>query len=354
MAALGAQTRPARAVRGDRRARRLLRPHRARSRSAAAREHRCGCRCSTGPGRGAGAARRAGMDLAAERLLAAGTRRRPRDLHRRRLATRARTGSPVSSRTSAPGARAVAGLIELDPEESSRLPDGVIAPARARRRGPPGARPRDRSRRRPPPLRRRVDRRHRRRLPGGRRHRAGAGARGRRLRRAAGAGRHPDPPRRRRPRADLRPRRRPGRAGARRSTSRSRRGPRDGGTGASEFAPELLRRLKGATSVAVVIPTKECADTLGGVLAAHRGPAARRRGGRRGAGRRRRLGRWDRRDRPLGRRHGDRSGRRAARVRAGARQGRRDVARAPRDRARTSSAFSTGTRRTRTRTTCRG
>ena len=41
---------------------------------------------------------------------------------------------------------------------------------------------------------------------------------------------------------------------------------------ASAFPPELLRRHKGTTSVDVVIPTKECADTLGGVLAETVGP----------------------------------------------------------------------------------
>jgi glucosyl-3-phosphoglycerate synthase len=36
---------------------------------------------------------------------------------------------------------------------------------------------------------------------------------------------------------------------------------------ADAFPPEMLRREKGSTTVGVVIPTKECADTLGGVLA---------------------------------------------------------------------------------------
>ena len=78
-----------------------------------------------GPGQGAGAARRAGMDLAAERLLAQGrddglvactdadSRPAP-DWLARQLA---HIGA---------GARAVAGLIELDPDESRRLPAGVI------------------------------------------------------------------------------------------------------------------------------------------------------------------------------------------------------------------------------------
>ncbi|MGH2868179.1 MAG: glucosyl-3-phosphoglycerate synthase [Solirubrobacteraceae bacterium] len=77
-----------------------------------------------GPGRGAGAARRLGMDLAAERLLAAGqpdgliastdadSQPEPDWLERQLHHVRA-------------GARAVAGLVELDPDEGTELPVGV-------------------------------------------------------------------------------------------------------------------------------------------------------------------------------------------------------------------------------------
>jgi glycosyltransferase involved in cell wall biosynthesis len=78
-----------------------------------------------GPGTGAGAARRAGMDGACERLLRAG---RPDGLI---------AGTDADSRPApdwlerqlahvASGARAIAGLIELDQEEASRLPPGVL------------------------------------------------------------------------------------------------------------------------------------------------------------------------------------------------------------------------------------
>jgi glucosyl-3-phosphoglycerate synthase len=78
-----------------------------------------------GPGAGAGSARRAGMDLAAARLLALGldyglvastdadSRPAPDWLARQLAHVRA-------------GARAVAGLIEFAPEESSRLAPGVL------------------------------------------------------------------------------------------------------------------------------------------------------------------------------------------------------------------------------------
>jgi glucosyl-3-phosphoglycerate synthase len=78
-----------------------------------------------GPGQGAGAARRAGMDLAAARLLERGledgliactdadTRPDPHWLACQLQHVRA-------------GARAIAGLIELEPEESARLPPNVL------------------------------------------------------------------------------------------------------------------------------------------------------------------------------------------------------------------------------------
>ena len=89
-----------------------------------------------GPGHGAGAARRAGMDLAADRLLAHGRERRPGRRAPTRTPDPLRTGSPASSRTSTRGAGVVAGLIELDPEESQRLRAGGAPPApSATRRG---------------------------------------------------------------------------------------------------------------------------------------------------------------------------------------------------------------------------
>jgi glucosyl-3-phosphoglycerate synthase len=77
-----------------------------------------------GPGAGAGAARRAGMDLACERLLSAG---RPLGL----IACTDADSRPAPDWLErqlahvAAGARAIAGLIELDEDESSALPSGV-------------------------------------------------------------------------------------------------------------------------------------------------------------------------------------------------------------------------------------
>ena len=176
------------------------------------------------------------------------------------------------------GARAVAGLIELDPDESRRL-----APEVRRRRERDAAQRLERvrehrSRRRPPSLRRRVARRHRRRLPRGRRHRAGR-RRSRTPRSPSDwPGRDPCSARRRRPRADLRARRRPRGTGAVGRPRRVLLGRPTTVRRRAQFPPARLHRNKGATSVAVVIPTKECADTIGGVLARTVGPAARRRG----------------------------------------------------------------------------
>ena len=78
-----------------------------------------------GPGRGAGAARRVGMNLAAARLLARGledgliactdadSRPDPDWLRCQLVHVRG-------------GARAIAGLVELDPQESPQLPAGVL------------------------------------------------------------------------------------------------------------------------------------------------------------------------------------------------------------------------------------
>jgi glycosyltransferase involved in cell wall biosynthesis len=82
-------------------------------------------RTLTGPGRGAGAARRAGMEAAAARLLSAGqpdgliactdadSRPAPDWLERQLAYTRR-------------GAQAIAGLIELEPDEHASLPEAVV------------------------------------------------------------------------------------------------------------------------------------------------------------------------------------------------------------------------------------
>ena len=144
-------------LRDDRRPRRLHRRHRAgdHARRRAPRTRRP--RSSSGPGAGSGPARRLGMDLAAERLLAAGapdgliastdadTRPAPSWLARQLAHVRA-------------GARVVAGRVELDPAERRELPDGALrrrerdAAAATRARAP------HRRRRRASPLRRRVAR----------------------------------------------------------------------------------------------------------------------------------------------------------------------------------------------------
>ena len=78
-----------------------------------------------GPGIGAGAARRVGMDAACERLLASG---RPRGL----IACTDADSRPAPDWLErqlehvAAGARAIAGLIELDDQEARRLPAGVL------------------------------------------------------------------------------------------------------------------------------------------------------------------------------------------------------------------------------------
>ncbi len=78
-----------------------------------------------GPGRGAGAARRTGMDLAAARLLALG-------LEDGLIACTDADSRPdrrwleCQLRHVRAGGQAIAGLIELDPEESERLPPNVL------------------------------------------------------------------------------------------------------------------------------------------------------------------------------------------------------------------------------------
>ncbi|MGI9183685.1 MAG: glucosyl-3-phosphoglycerate synthase [Solirubrobacteraceae bacterium] len=96
---------------------------RARAGKAAA-ELGLAVRMVTGPGHGPGAARRLGMDLAAERLLAAG---RPDGL----IASTDADSQPAPEWLARQlqhvhaGARAVAGLVELDPDEGTELPVGV-------------------------------------------------------------------------------------------------------------------------------------------------------------------------------------------------------------------------------------
>lgn len=88
---------------------------------------RLGLRLRTikGPGAGSGPARQLGMDAAAERLMADG---RPDGL----IATTDADSRPAPDwlerqlRHLASGVQAVAGLIELDPSEASRLPDAVL------------------------------------------------------------------------------------------------------------------------------------------------------------------------------------------------------------------------------------
>ncbi len=223
-----------------------------------------------GPGEGAGAARRVGMDLAADRLLAHG-------LKDGLIASTDADSRPVPDwldrqlahvRT---GARAIAGLIELDPDEASALPGDVL-----RRRERDAARRLESVRERD---------------PGAAHHHFGGASIGvtAGVYRAVGglepvAALEDDAFANRLTEcgvpvlraADVRVRtsaRAVGRASrglavdlAVSSWAARRR------YVASAFGPELLRASKGTTSVSVVIPTKECADTLGGVLTETVGP----------------------------------------------------------------------------------
>jgi glucosyl-3-phosphoglycerate synthase len=223
-----------------------------------------------GPGQGAGAARRAGMDLAAERLLALG-------LEDGLIACTDADSRPDVDWLACQlehvraGASAIAGLIELDPEESGKLPPGVL------RRRERDAVERLHSVRKSEPT-------------AGHHHFAGAsmavtagvyrevGG----LEPAAGLEdalfaarlaehgvsivRATDV----RVRTSARP---VGRAPRGLSVdlavslwSEHRR------YNAGAFPPELLRELKGTTSIAAVIPTKECAETLPAVLGDTVGP----------------------------------------------------------------------------------
>jgi glucosyl-3-phosphoglycerate synthase len=226
-----------------------------------------------GPGTGAGAARRVGMDLAAERLLADGlvdgliastdadSRPAPDWLARQLAHVRA-------------GAQAIAGLIELDPDEADALPAGVL-----------GRRARDAARRLEQV--RQGD-------PTAAHHHFGGASIGVTAgvyrsvgglepvaaledeafaQRLAGSG---IPVLRA---ADVRVRT------SARPTGRTQRGlavdlavsswGAQRRYEAGEFPVELLRRRKGITTVSVVIPTKECAETLGGVVSRSVGPLSR-------------------------------------------------------------------------------
>ena len=223
-----------------------------------------------GPGAGAGAARRVGMDVAAERLLAQGaedglvactdadSRPAPDWLARQLAHVRA-------------GVRAVAGLIELAPDESDRL-----APEVLRRRERDALARLERVRRTDPAA--------------AHHHFAGASigvtagvyravgglepvavledaAFAERLARAGIPILRTD---------DVRVRT------SARQTGRAARGlsvdlavsswAAERRYVASAFPPERLRAEKRTTSVAAVIPTKECADTLAGVLTGSVGP----------------------------------------------------------------------------------
>jgi glucosyl-3-phosphoglycerate synthase len=217
-----------------------------------------------GPGEGAGAARRLGMDLAAERLLDQG-------LEDGLIASTDADSRPVPDWLERQvahvhtGVRAIAGAIELDPDAVSRLPQEVL-----RRRERDAARRLERVRERDP------DAAH---------HHFGGASIGvtAGVYRAVGglepvpaleddafaqrlAG-HGVPVLRA---ADVRVRT------SARANGRTARGLAvdlavSGWAArrryvASDFPAERLRRHKGTTSVSVVIPTKECADTLPGVL----------------------------------------------------------------------------------------
>ena len=215
------------------------------------------------------------MDLAAERLLAAGARRRADRLHRRRLLPAPDWLERQLAHVRA-GAQVVAGLIELEPAERSQLPGGAV---RRRRSATPRSASSACARLDPG-----AEHHHfagaslgvtAGRLPRRWRHGAGQCAGGRCLRHALAV--HGIPIRRA---ADVEVRTSAravgrGRGAGCRSTSRSRRGPSGGATTRPTFPWTAWRRSKATTAVAVVIPTKECAETIDGVLAQTVGPAAR-------------------------------------------------------------------------------
>jgi len=219
-----------------------------------------------GPGAGAGAARRMGMDLAAERLLACG-------LENGLVATTDADSRPAPDWLARQiahvrdGARAIAGLIELDPEDLRALAPGVL-----HRRERDAAHRLQRVREADPNA--------------AHHHFAGAsiGVTAGTYRAVGGlepvvaledavfaerlAGHGISIVRA----GDVRVRT------SARATGRAARGlsvdlavsiwADRRRYDADAFPPELLRRHKGSATVGVVIPTKECAETLGGVLAA--------------------------------------------------------------------------------------
>ncbi len=227
----------------------------------------------SGPGAGSGPARKLGMDLAADRLLAAGA---PDGLIASTDADTCPTPSWLERQLAhvRAGAQVVAGRVELEPAERSELPGGAM-------------------RRRERDAMQRLERV--RRLDAGAEHHHFAGASlgitaavyrsvgglepVSALEDAAFATRlavHGVPIRRA---ADVQvytSARRSGRA--RRGLSIdlevstwSERRRYD----ATDFPLDRLKALKGDTAIAVVIPTKECAATIDGVLAQTVGPAAR-------------------------------------------------------------------------------
>jgi glucosyl-3-phosphoglycerate synthase len=226
----------------------------------------------SGPGAGSGPARQLGMDLAAEWLIAAGA---PDGL----IASTDADSCPVSSWLEyqlahvRAGARVIAGRVELDPAERLELPAGAV---RRRERDAAGRLERVR----------RID-------PGAEHHHFAGASLGitaavyrsvggmeplAALEDAAFAARlaaHDVPILRA---SDVQVN-----TSARRS-GRARRGlsldlevsmwSEQRRYDATDFPLDRLKRLKGETSIAVVIPTKECAATIGGVLERTVGPMA--------------------------------------------------------------------------------
>ncbi len=226
-----------------------------------------------GPGAGAGAARRAGMDAAAERLLAAG---RPEGL----IACTDADSRPAPDWLARQlahvrlGARAIAGLVELDEDDAQRLPPGVLT-------------------RREREAERRLARVRRLDARADHHHFAGASfAVPADVYRAVGG---------LEPLAALEDAafaRRLGEHGVsilRAGDVRVRTSGRTGGRArrglaldlsvsawaerrrytAADFPVDRLAGMKGTTTIAVVIPTKECAETIEGILARTVGPLAR-------------------------------------------------------------------------------
>ncbi|HEY3726972.1 MAG TPA: glucosyl-3-phosphoglycerate synthase [Solirubrobacteraceae bacterium] len=217
-----------------------------------------------GPGRGAGAARRAGMEAAAAQLLSSG---RPEGL----IASTDADSRPAPDwlerqlAHTERGARAVAGLIELDPGDQASLPDAVLA----RRERDAAARLR-RVRRLDPA----ADHHH---FAG-----ASIGITASAYREVGGL----EPLTALEDAAFAARLDQHGIAIVRPADVRVRTSARPDGRAArglsvdldvsiwsahrrhvtSEFAPEALAARKGHTTVTVVVPTKDCAETIDGIL----------------------------------------------------------------------------------------